>query len=221
MAPVVPGAAELAPGLQRWVAFHPEWKQDVACVALETADDGLVLIDPLVPPAARAAAAFWRGLDAVVHELRRQVDVVLTLHYHERSGPEIVDRYRGSPGAALWAPAGSVSRIAGAPERTFAAGDVLPGGIQTFATGRDDEVVLWLPAQRAVVSGDVLLGGVRKPLRVCPASWLPRGIARKDVAGALAPLRELPVELVVPLHGDPVTAKAAEALVAALDDARA
>jgi glyoxylase-like metal-dependent hydrolase (beta-lactamase superfamily II) len=91
--------------------------------------------------------------------------------------------------------------------------------MRALATGRADEVVLWLPAQRAVVSGDVLLGGVRKPLRVCPKSWLPRGVARSDVARALMPLRELPVELVVPLHGEPVTTGAREVLAAALDEA--
>ena len=219
MAALVPGAAELAPGLQRWVAFHPEWKQDVACVALD-AGHSLVLIDPLAPPAVAAVRAFWRALDRAVRAgtRGRAVDVLLTLHYHERSAAQVVDRYRGSPGATLWAPAGSVRRMTSTPDRTFEPGDPLPGGIESLATGREDEVVFWLPAQRAVVSGDVLLGGVRKPLRVCPASWLPRGTTRTAVAAALAPLRELPVELVVPLHGNPITENAAAVLAAALDE---
>ena len=66
--------------------------------------------------------------------------------------------------------------------------------MKAFAGGRDDEVVLWFPTQRALVSGDVLLGGVRKPYRVCPQSWLPDDVSRADVARTLEPLLELPVE---------------------------
>jgi glyoxylase-like metal-dependent hydrolase (beta-lactamase superfamily II) len=214
---LVPGAGELAKGLHRWVAFHPEWKQDVACVGLD-AGRRLVLIDPLVPPDTRRARAFRRALDAVVRT-KAHVDVLITLHYHERSGPEIVDRYRGAPGATLWAPSGSIDRMTRAPDRGFEPGDSLPGKIEALPTGWDGEVVLWLSGQRAVVSGDALLGGKRKPLRVCPASWLPRGVTRREVARALAPLRELDVQLVIPLHGEPVTGNAADVLAAALDDA--
>jgi hypothetical protein len=38
---------ELRPGLWRWNAFHPKWKQQVASLAVDTRD-GLVLIDPLL-----------------------------------------------------------------------------------------------------------------------------------------------------------------------------
>ena len=46
--------SELAPGLWRWTALHPDWKegegweQEVGCVYYEAAD-ATVLIDPLVP----------------------------------------------------------------------------------------------------------------------------------------------------------------------------
>jgi glyoxylase-like metal-dependent hydrolase (beta-lactamase superfamily II) len=218
MASGLPEARELAPGLVRWVAFHPEWKQDVACLALRSRKR-LVLIDPLVPHPAGRKRAFWAALDELARASTGPVDVVLTLHYHERSSAQVVERYRDAPGAVLWAPAGSVRRMTHPPDRAFTPGDALPAGMEALATGREDEVVLWLPAQRAVVSGDVLLGGVRKPLRVCPKSWLPRGVARSDVARALGPLRELPVELVVPLHGEPVTTAAREVLARALDEA--
>jgi hypothetical protein len=48
---------ELRPGLWRWTTFHTEWKQDVGSVAVEGADD-LVLIDPLLEAE--------DGLDALV-----------------------------------------------------------------------------------------------------------------------------------------------------------
>ena len=60
-----------------------------------------------------------------------------------------------------------------------------------------DERVLWLPAQRALVFGDSFPGG---PI---PDNWLPEGQNRADYDAWLAPLLELPVELVLPTHGDP------------------
>ena len=210
---MLPGSEELAPGLHRWVTFYPGWGQDVSSVAIEDGH-GLVLVDPLAPAGLREARAFWRALDARVREAGH-VDVVVTLHYHRRSAPDVAQRYD----APLWAPTGSVQRLKTAVHRPFAPGDELPGGLAVYASGRDDEVVLWHARTGAVISGDVLLGGVRKPYRVCPPSWLPDGVTRADVARALAPLRELPVELLVPLHGPPVTAGAREALAAALDEA--
>ncbi len=218
---MLPGAEELAPGLWRWEAFHEEWQHDVACVALDTgtgAGAPIVLIDPLAPPSLREARRFWKALDAAARD--RPVAGVVTLHYHRRSAVAVVSRYRARAGAQLWAPLGSVTRLGVVVDRPFSPGDALPADIEAFASGRDDELVLWLPAHRAVVAGDVLLGGARKPLRVCPASWLPKGVSRSDVARSLAPLAKLPVGLVVPLHGPPVTSGAAAALATALDDAR-
>ena len=214
---MLPGAEELAPGFWRWEAFHEEWNHDVACVALD-AEGALLLVDPLAPPGLRDARRFWKALDHAVGD--RPVDVIVTLHYHRRSAVAVVGRCRGTKGAQLWAPVGSVKRLGAAVDRPFSPGDALPPGVEAFASGRADEVVLWLPGPRAVVAGDVLLGGERKPLRVCPASWLPRAASRAGVARALAPLTKLPVELVVPMHGPAVTKDSAAALAAALHEAR-
>jgi glyoxylase-like metal-dependent hydrolase (beta-lactamase superfamily II) len=210
---VVPGATELAPGLHRWVTYYPGWGHDVASVAIEH-EGGVVLVDPLAPSELREARAFWRALDARAR--KAAVDVVVTLHYHRRSAPDVAKRFD----APLWAPEGSVARLRVPVDRPFGPGDTLPAGLVAFATGRDDEVVLWHADSRALVSGDVLLGGVRKPYRVCPPSWLPDGVTRTDIARALAPLLDLPVELLVPLHGPPVTADAGAVLAAALAEAR-
>lgn len=212
---MVPGAEELAPGVHRWVTHYPAWGHDVASVAIEH-EGGLALIDPLAPAELREARRFWRALDARV-TTARGVDVVVTLHYHRRSAPDVAARYS----APLWAPSGSVERLRVPVDRAFEPGDALPAGLIAFASGRDDEVVLWCPATATLVSGDVLLGGIRKPYRVCPRSWLPDGVTRADVARTLEPLRALPVGLLVPTHGPPVTTSAREALAAALDDAAA
>ena len=70
-------------------------------------------------------------------------------------------------------------------------------------------MVFWLPAQRAVVVGDVLLGAGAKPrptgdaLRLCPQGWLGKP-THDDLRASLRPLLELPVERVLVSHGDPV-----------------
>jgi len=212
------GASQLAPGLWRWTAYHPEWRDEVGCLAYTNVAE-LVLIDPLAPVDHAAGRRFWKGLDQEVRRRKAPVHTVITVRWHERHAPEVVDRYASSPGAELWAPAGAASRLSRLPDHAFVAGDRLPAGIVAFDTLRSDEVVLWLPAANAVVSGDVLLGGKRKPLRVCPQSWLPPDVKRAELAAALAPLLELPVELILPAHGEPITADAAAVLERALADA--
>jgi hypothetical protein len=97
----------------------------------------------------------------------------------------------------------------------------LPGGIQAFETARRGEVVYWLPRQRALAVGDVLLGAGAKPratddaLRLCPERWL--GTAtHDDLRESLAPLLELPVARVLVSHGEPVLRGGRRALATAL-----
>jgi glyoxylase-like metal-dependent hydrolase (beta-lactamase superfamily II) len=211
---MLPGSEQLAPGLHRWVTFYPGWGHDVASVLIEQ-DDRIVLVDPLVPADRKPAAAFRRSLGAAAAGATG-FDVVVTLHYHRRSAPDLAARYD----ARLWAPAGSVARLRVPVDVPYGPGDALPGALVAHPSGRDDELVLWHRPTGALISGDVLLGGVRKPYRVCPPSWLPDGVTRADVARSLAPLLALPVELLVPLHGPPVTADAHAVLTAALAEAR-
>jgi hypothetical protein len=70
-----------------------------------------------------------------------------------------------------------------------------------------------------LVPGDRLLGDGKGGLRVCPDSWL--GYLRGSIDGAqlrvlLAPLLDLPIERVLVSHGEPVLARAGEALRRAL-----
>ena len=188
---------EIAPSLRRWTAWHEEWQEDVGCLAVDTAD-GLVLIDPLDPP---------RGVQRPAH-------VLLTCHWHARS----------TRARHVWAHERAVRMLAsrgvdvGHP---FAPGEPLPGGIRAFATARPGEVVYWLPRQRAVAVGDVLLGAGAKPrdtgapLRLCPERWLGKA-THADLRDSLAPLLDLPVSRVLVSHGEPVLRGGARALAAAL-----
>lgn len=200
---------ELAPGLWRWTAFHPEWKEEVGSVYYE-APDVVVLVDPLVPT--DEAERFWTALDRDVDRAGAPLHVLITVFWHVRSTREIAERYD----ARVWAPTrgrAAIERRAGTVTDVFRPGDELPGGVVPLKTARATEVVFWIPAHRTIVAGDVILGG----LRLCPASWLPEKTSLDQLADSLRPLLELPVERVLVSHGEPVLAGGRDALAAALD----
>ena len=171
--------------LRRWTAYHDHWEEEVGSVAVETAD-GLVFIDPLEPPA----------------ELGSPDHVLVTVYWHERSA-------KGTP--RVWAAKRSARPLAnrGVEVTDDVAGGGLPGGIVAVPTARSGEVVYWLPEQRAVVAGDVLLGAGAKPrptddpLRLCPERWLGTK-THDDLRRSLQPLLQFPVEQVLVSHGAPV-----------------
>jgi glyoxylase-like metal-dependent hydrolase (beta-lactamase superfamily II) len=99
----------------------------------------------------------------------------------------------------------------------FRPGAELPGGIEAYATARSNEVVFWIPHHRALVPGDVLLGGDGGGVRMCPRSWLPEPTSLVDLADSLRPLLELPIQRVLVSHGEPVMRGGKRALAAALD----
>lgn len=180
--------SELAPGLWRWTAWHEEWREHVGCVYAER-DGVVVLIDPLVPP--EDAERFHRALDRDV-ERAREVHILLTSPWHARSADELAARHG--------------AQILAAPSRG------LPPGIEAFPTANDEEVAYWLPEHRALVFGDVVVGGPE----LCPESWLPDGVGHAELAVSLRPLLALPVERLLVSHGEPVLAGGREALAAIL-----
>jgi len=210
---------ELAPGLWRWTALHPEWKpsdaeggegweREVGSVYLEGAD-AIVLIDPQVPSVPEERDRFLRHLDADVERTGKPVAVLLTVAAHERSAPELAGRY----GAEVWAHEREVERYGALADRIFPSGAELPGGVA--AVDGAFEVVLWIPAHAALVAGDILLGAGGGGVRVCPDSWL--GPWRPpDVRAQLRPLLDLPVERILVAHGEPVLSGGRAALERAL-----
>jgi hypothetical protein len=81
--------------------------------------------------------------------------------------------------------------------------------------------VYWLPRQRALAVGDVLLGAGAKPrateepLRLCPERWLGNA-THDDLHASPAPLLELPVGRVLVAYGGPLLLCGAQVLAAAL-----
>jgi glyoxylase-like metal-dependent hydrolase (beta-lactamase superfamily II) len=151
-----------------------------------------VLIDPLDPP----------------RDVRRADHVLITVYWHGRSTKDVDTKN-------VWAPTRSAQPLRNRGidvSDVFRDGDELPGGIRPFQTARAAEVVYWLPEQRALVVGDVLLGS---PLRLCPERWLGKQ-THDDLRTALQPLLELPVERVLVSHGEPVLSGGAQALAAVL-----
>jgi glyoxylase-like metal-dependent hydrolase (beta-lactamase superfamily II) len=168
----------------------------VGSLAVDTAD-GLVLIDPLEPPP----------------EVRRPAQILLTVHFHARSAGELSAKQ-------VWAPARDLRLLRNRGvevTNAFEPGDELPGGIQAFQTARETEVVYWLPEQRSVAVGDVLLGAGAKPhptpdpLRLCPENWLD-GATHKALRKSLQPLLDLRLERILLSHGDPVLSGAKDTL---------
>lgn len=203
----------IAPGLWRWTAYHEEWRQDVGSVYCET-DDGVILVDPLVPP--EDADRFWEGLDRDVARFAKPVHVLVTVFWHARSAAEMVERYS----ARVWAPArgkAAIARRAGVVTDAFRTGDELPGRLQAVSTARAAEVVYWIPQHAALVPGDVLIGDGKGGIRMCPESWLPQGTGHAELAASLRPLLELGAASVLLSHGEPVLVNAQAALAAALD----
>ena len=193
---------EIGTGLWYWTGRHPAWtpadggpdgwEQEVGCVYYE-GPDAVVLFDPLVPM--EDPVRFHEALERDLERAGKPVRVLLTVEAHVRSAQELAERYGGTV-ADL--PGG------GAPE--------LPAGVELAAEALE-EFVFWLPGHGALVSGDVIIsrGG-----EVClPRSWI--GEERLDEAlELLRPLLDLPVEVVLVTHGEPVLEGARESLARAL-----
>jgi glyoxylase-like metal-dependent hydrolase (beta-lactamase superfamily II) len=198
---------ELRPGLRTWTAHHEEWGQDVRGFAIVT-DERLILVDPLL------VGDQWEELAALREG--RELDLLATLHFHVRSGAEAKERH---PDATLWAFEGDREKIAErAPiDRTFRIGEELPGGLVAIGPLPREEVVFWGAARAALFAGDVLLGdgAEGKGLTLCPEPWLD-GAGLDTLRAGLAPVLDLPVELVLTAHGTPTLGDGSAALAAAL-----
>jgi hypothetical protein len=197
---------ELRSGLYRWAADHPDaypsrtpgsvddWGPEVGSVAY-SAPGELVLVDPLVPPGRPGLKA---ELDDLVRWHGEPVRILTTLKWHRRSRDELAERYGAS---------------------TSRAQATLPEGVETITIRGAGETMVWLPRPRALVPGDRLLGDDKGGLRLCPDSWLrylPSGMRQAELREALRPLLELPVELVLVAHGEPLLAGGREAIARAL-----
>jgi hypothetical protein len=186
----------IADGLWRWTALHPnavnwpEWgppvPPEVGCVYYE-ARDAVVLIDPLLPGGEEEE--FLSYLDRDVERLALPVSILLTAAWHERSAPSLRERYR----ATNRIPDG-VERypIEGAPEEQFA---------------------FFIRPHRTLVVAEIFVGNARGGLALAPSPALEDRVALERSLRAIA---QLPVEVVLVSHGEPVLSNGRRAIESAL-----
>ena len=199
---------ELQPGLWHWRTPHPDWTadtpwpQEVSSYGAELGDD-FVLFDPLSVP----------------DELRgRATAVVLTAPYHDRDARGLGLPVHAPPADTWedWVDPDQVRGMesddlawlrAGEAEGHFHGPGPWPFGITAYAGREDNDLILWLASLNAIVTGDSLsdfgdgldvqLGGRKH-------------VTRDDVVQRLRPVLDLPVELVLPAHGEPTDRAALE-----------
>ena len=184
---------KIRPGLKRWAGPHPEFNPVEGDLDKSYLDVASVLFstrEALVLIDPLVPDELWPELDAEVEQSDKPVVVLTTIYFHERSRDAVAHRY----GARL-------------------GGDV--AGVRAFSAERGDEVALWLEEPRALVFGDAILGDQAGGLRLTPWARNAEGLER--TRQALLTLLDLPAEIALPSHGDPVLANAREALARALE----
>lgn len=190
---------DVAEGLWIWRSEYPDWRPGLGwtppvtstCVASR---DEVAVLDALAPP--DDGAELWQRLDA-----RPPTMAVVLKPDHVRDVDLFVRRYAARAfGPELFWP-GDVPETA--LESVFP-GQELPGGLLPVFDGRDrKETPLYLPEQRALVFAD----GLTAPdgeLLVWGTPW-----HEERALPALRKLLELPFELVIVSHGEPVHDRAA------------
>ena len=210
---------EIATGLWRWTARHPEWHPgpfgaEVACFAAQAGDTTL-LIDPLVPP---EPEPLWKTIDAI---LGHRLAILITIPYHVRSSEEIWRRYKNQAETTIHGHRAAAKRLKNTPAfREIEPGVPLPGGVGAYTIGkpRRYEMPLHLPSHGALVFGDAVAetGG---RLVVWATDKIDADVERfyrERFNPTLEPLLELDFDAVLPTHGQPVLEDGKQELRAAL-----
>jgi hypothetical protein len=184
---------EIRRGLKRWAGPHPEFDPLEGDLDESYSDVASALFhgqEALVMFDPLVTDELWPELDAEVTASGKPVVVLTTISFHERNRDDVARRY----GARL-------------------GGDI--AGIRAFSAERGDEVAYWLAEPQAVVFGDAVLGDQAGGLRLTPWARNAEGLER--TRRALLALLDLPVEVVLTAHGDPVLANGRDALARALE----
>jgi hypothetical protein len=96
---------------------------------------------------------------------------------------------------------------AGEAEGHFHGPGAWPFGIEAYAGREDNDLIFWVPPIGAIVTGDSL-SDLGDGLDIWIADR--KHVTRDDVVQRLRPLLDLPVELVLPAHGEPTDRAALE-----------
>ncbi|HEY6149420.1 MAG TPA: MBL fold metallo-hydrolase [Gaiellaceae bacterium] len=179
---------EVQAGIWHWQAPHPEWNargaawgRVVSSYAIEL-DDGLILFDPLAVPG----------------ELEeRATAIVLTCPWHRRDAPSLAERL----GLPIYVPPPDPPDPDPVKGEVFQAGDRLRVGVEAFPGRELNDPVLWIESRQALVAGDSLIE--RDKGLEFPRDWAPEDASPDQLLESMQPLLELPVELVLPTHGEP------------------
>jgi hypothetical protein len=198
--------AEIAPGLLRWTAPHPDWNsraepgsaddwEQYVGSDLYELPDAVALFDPLLPSDEREQFLGW--LDRRI--AGRPVSILTTIRWHRRDRDQLAERYRST---------------------TSRAWNAVPAGVVPRPLRGAGETMFWLPDVATLISGDRLIGDHAGGLWVCPESWLASTqVDRAGAAALMRPLLELPIEKVLVSHGDPVLHDGRAALARAVAEA--
>jgi glyoxylase-like metal-dependent hydrolase (beta-lactamase superfamily II) len=189
---------DVAAGLWLWRQRHPDWREgfdwepEISSWCVETGGETIVL-DAMAPPP--SAVDVWRRLE------EKPPTVAVVLKPDHVRDVDLFVRWYGVRALGPWLYwGGDAPRTELEPVEP---GDELPGGVLALDDGRVRmETPLYLPEQRALVFADALTapGGV---LRV----WNTKRHEER-VLTALRALLELPFELVLVSHGEPVHSRA-------------
>jgi glyoxylase-like metal-dependent hydrolase (beta-lactamase superfamily II) len=151
------------------------------------APDAVVLIDPLLP--AGEEEEFLAYLDRDVERLGLPVSILLTAAWHERSAAILRERYRAD---ARVPESVEVYPVEGAPE---------------------EQLAYFIQPHQALAVAEILVGDARGGLALAPSPALadPAALDR-----SLQTIAELPIELVLVSHGEPVLQDGRRAIELAL-----
>ena len=173
---------EIAPGLWRWTAPHPEWAPGAEPDSPTTGTSMSARFSTRTGTQPYSSIRscqnqdqFWRWADERVRG--RSAVVLTTLVPHRRSREQVAQRYAAS---------------------TSRAKRNLPSGVESIVLRGAGETMFWLPKHRTLVPGDRILGAPDGGLRLCPESWLYWvRVDRDELRTLLKPLLELPIERVL------------------------
>jgi glyoxylase-like metal-dependent hydrolase (beta-lactamase superfamily II) len=193
---VVREVRDVAPGLWIWRLDYPDWEPGrsegweppVTSTCVESRGE-VALLDALAPE--EGATEVWARLDARPPTLLvvlkpdhvRDVDAFARRYQARAFGPDVFHRGDVPDSELDWVGPGSE----------------LPGGLVALHDGRGrNETPLWLPEQRTLVFADALTAPEGE-LRIWWTPW-----HEERVLPAMRAMLDLPFELVIVSHGEPV-----------------
>ena len=95
---------ELATGIHRWTAPHPEWRpktEEVESYAL-VAGEALLLVDPLVPAEDDERRAPLLAQLELMAAAAARVELLITVPYHTRSAEALYERFAPQRPTRIW-----------------------------------------------------------------------------------------------------------------------